>query len=264
MVIFGYARVSSKSQELDRQLIALHNFGIDERYIVCDNTSGATLDRTGYQSLKNYMLRDGDTLVITSLDRLSRSKDDIVNELRYFKEHNITLKVLNIPLTLQDYPKEVKPYMDIAYNIMIEVISSFAEFERKEIKERQKEGIESAHLRGVKFGRPRFEIPEEYYRIRLMVENKVLKPVDAMYYLKMTKSTWYKLANRVTDVDFHRYCDENNVEYNISEIEHIVKIAQKNKVVINLQKLIDKKEKLEKEALITSDTDFSDVLMINE
>lgn len=85
--IFGYARVSTKEQHLDRQIKALLDHGIDERDIVTDKASGADLDRPGYQALKNSMLRDGDTLVVKSLDRLSRNKDHITQELRYLKEH---------------------------------------------------------------------------------------------------------------------------------------------------------------------------------
>ena len=78
---FGYARVSTKEQNLDRQLVALSAQGIHERDIIVDKESGKDLGRPGYQSLKNSLLRRGDTLVVKSLDRLSRSKADIKREL---------------------------------------------------------------------------------------------------------------------------------------------------------------------------------------
>ena len=84
---WGYARVSTKEQNLDRQLIALMESGVEERNIITDKESGKDLDRKGYQALKNTILRRGDTLVIKSLDRLSRNKCDIKNELQYFQQN---------------------------------------------------------------------------------------------------------------------------------------------------------------------------------
>ena len=92
--IFYYTRVSSKEQNLDRQIEAFKNLGADEREIICDKESGKNLERTGYQALKTTMLRSGDTLIVKSLDRLSRNKADIKNELQYFKDNNIRLKVI--------------------------------------------------------------------------------------------------------------------------------------------------------------------------
>ena len=82
---FYYARVSTKDQNLDRQIAAFEAMGATDRDIITDKESGKDLDRKGYQALKNVLLRPGDTLVVKSLDRLSRNKYDIHNELRYFK-----------------------------------------------------------------------------------------------------------------------------------------------------------------------------------
>ena len=97
--VFGYARVSTKEQNLDRQYIALAEQGIEERNIIVDKESGKDLDRKGYQLLKSGLLRRGDTLIIKSLDRLSRNKGDIKNELEYFKNEGIRLRVLDLPTT---------------------------------------------------------------------------------------------------------------------------------------------------------------------
>ena len=96
---YGYARVSTKEQNLDRQLLALAEHGI-----IADKESGKDLDRKGYQMLKDGLLRRGDTLVVTSLDRLSRSKGDIKRELEYFRANGIRLKVLDLPTTMLDFP----------------------------------------------------------------------------------------------------------------------------------------------------------------
>ncbi len=103
---YGYTRVSTKEQNLDQQLIALSEQGIDERDIIIDKESGKDFDRQGYQSLKSTMLRPGDTLVVKSLDRLSRNKHDIKNELEYFKERHIRLKVLDLLTTLMELPED--------------------------------------------------------------------------------------------------------------------------------------------------------------
>ena len=103
---YGYARVSSKEQNLDRQIKALLDAGVDERDIVTDKASGKSLEREGYQMLKTRMLRDGDTLLIKSLDRLSRNKLHIKSELEYFQTHKIRVMILDIPTTMAELPEE--------------------------------------------------------------------------------------------------------------------------------------------------------------
>ena len=122
---YYYARVSSKEQNLDRQLAAFTSLGASERDIITDKQSGKDTNRPGYQALKTTMLRSGDTLVIKSLDRLSRSKADIKAELQYFKDNNIRVKVLDLPTTLTDYPKGQEWVFDMVNNILIEVLSIF-------------------------------------------------------------------------------------------------------------------------------------------
>ena len=102
---YYYARVSSREQNLDRQIAAFISLGAQERDIITDKESGKNLNRTGYQALKNAMLRRGDTLVIKSLDRLSRNKTDIKNELQYFRDSGIRLKVIDLPTTMMQLPE---------------------------------------------------------------------------------------------------------------------------------------------------------------
>ena len=101
---YYYARVSSRDQNLARQLEAFRVLGADERSIITDRESGKDLNRPGYMALKNTILRPGDTLVITSLDRLSRRKADIETELLWFREQHIRLKILDLPTTMTDFP----------------------------------------------------------------------------------------------------------------------------------------------------------------
>ena len=123
---YYYARVSTTEQNLDRQLDIFHSLGAEDRDIITDKQSGKDLNRPGYNALKTTILRSGDTMIIKSLDRLSRSKLDIKNELQYFKDNNIRLKVIDLPTTMLDLPKEQSWVIDMVNNILIEVLSSIA------------------------------------------------------------------------------------------------------------------------------------------
>ncbi len=106
--IYGYARVSSKEQNLDRQMMALQKY-VPEGNILVDKESGKDFHRAGYQALKGALgLRQGDTLYITSLDRLSRDKGDIKSELTWFKNSGIRLIVLDLPT--EYYGVKVHPF----------------------------------------------------------------------------------------------------------------------------------------------------------
>lgn len=132
--VYAYARVSTREQNLDRQLKAFQQLGIDERDIITDKASGASLDRPGYQVLKNHYLRDGDTLIVKSLDRLSRNKTHIKQELEYYKAHHIRVKVIDIPTTMTELPEGQEWVFEMINNILIEVLASIAEQERLTIR----------------------------------------------------------------------------------------------------------------------------------
>lgn len=190
---FGYARVSTKEQNLDRQLIALREQGIDERDIIVDKESGKDLDRCGYQSLKTTMLKPGDTLVVKSLDRLSRNKRDIKNELEFFKDHHVRLKVLDLPTTLMELPEDQAWVFDMVNNILIEVLGTIAEQERVTIKQRQLEGIMAAHRRGVVFGRPRIQKPPNWDSVIADLKDGKITSIQAMELTGMKRTSFYKL-----------------------------------------------------------------------
>lgn len=189
---YGYARVSTKEQNLDRQLIALSEQGIDERDIIVDKESGKDFDRQGYQSLKSTMLRPGDTLVVKSLDRLSRNKHDIKNELEYFKERHIRLKVLDLPTTLMELPEDQAWVFDMVNNILIEVLGTIAEQERTTIKQRQAEGIAAAKSRGVSFGRPQMSKPSNWDDVIADLREGKITATQAMKLTNTKRTTFYK------------------------------------------------------------------------
>ena len=185
---FYYARVSSRKQNLNRQLDAFVKLGATERDIVVDKESGKNLDRPGYQALKNTILRAGDTLVIISLDRLSRNKSDLKHEIEYFRASKIRLKILDMPTTLMDPPEGQEWVFDMVQNILIEVLGSFAESERLAIRKRQREGIDSALERGVKFGRPRIEKPENWDEVYVTWKAGAITAVEAMRRVGLKKT----------------------------------------------------------------------------
>ena len=162
---YYYARVSSKDQNLARQIAACKALGAQEREIITDKESGTNLERTGYQALKNAILRPGDTLVVKSLDRLSRNKRDIKNELQYFKDNRIRLKIIELPTTMMDLPEGQEWVFEMVNNILIEVLGTIAEQERETTHQRQAEGIAAAKAKGVKLGRPALAFPPNWNEV---------------------------------------------------------------------------------------------------
>lgn len=197
-ITWGYTRISSMTQHEDRQIKKLKEFGVEERNIIVDKESGKNLERDGYQLLKTKLLRAGDALVIKELDRLGRKKSDIKRELEEFKAMNIRVKILDIPTTLVDFKEETQWIQEMITNILIEVLGGFAEEERKKILKRQREGIDVALEKGVKFGRPQVQVPEEWERVIAMVENKEITSVEAMSLLNLKKTTYYKLRKMMS------------------------------------------------------------------
>ena len=191
---YYYARVSSKEQNLDRQLEAFKNLGADDRDIITDKESGKSLDRPGYQALKTTILREGDTLIVKSLDRLSRNKLDIRNELQYFKDSGIRVKIIDLPTTMMDLPSSQNWVFDMVNNILIEVLGTIAEQERLTIHQRQAEGIAAAKAMGKYLGRPRVEFPDNWDDVYSEWRSGNISAVEAMKILGIKKSSFYKLV----------------------------------------------------------------------
>ena len=191
---YYYARVSSKEQNLDRQIEAFKALGAEERDIITDKESGKDLNRTGYTALKNAMLRRGDTLIIKSLDRLSRNKTDIKNELQFFKDNGIRLKVIDLPTTMMDLPQGQEWVFEMVNNILIEVLGTIAEQERKTIKERQAEGIAAARKNGKKLGRPALVFPDNWKDVYTDWKSGNITAKTAMELTQTKRTSFYKLV----------------------------------------------------------------------
>ena len=192
--IYGYARVSTTEQNTDRQIQALLEHGVDERDIIVDKASGKDLDRTGYTSLKEQLLREGDTLIIKSLDRLSRNKEHIKQELEYFAKHGIRVKIIDLPTTMIELPDNQSWVMEMVNNILLEVLSSIAEQERLTIKQRQREGIEVAKMQGRHLGRPKKGYPDNWSVVYSDWKGGNITAKVAMEQMGLKRTSFYKLV----------------------------------------------------------------------
>ena len=161
---YGYARVSTKEQNELRQLIALREFGLTDRAIFVDKQSGKDFDRRSYQRLLRK-LKDGDTLVIKSIDRLGRNYEEILEQWRIItKEKSAAIVVLDMPLL--DTRRNRDLTGTLIADIVLQLLSYVAQTEREFIHQRQAEGIAAAKARGVKFGRPRKVLPEGFGEVK--------------------------------------------------------------------------------------------------
>lgn len=158
---YGYARVSSREQNLARQIDALEEFGIPPSCIFTDKASGKDFKRPAYARLMKQ-IAEHDTIVVKSIDRLGRNYDEILEEWRKItKERQVYVVVLDMPLLDTRQTKEGITGVFIA-DLTLQLLSYVAQIERENIKQRQAEGIAAAQARGVHFGRPRLERPEHY------------------------------------------------------------------------------------------------------
>ena len=191
-----YARVSTREQNLDRQLEAFRALGANEREIITDKESGKNLDRPGYQALKTAMLRPGDTLVVKSLDRLSRSKSDIHNELQWFKGNSIRLKVIDLPTTMMDLPSSQEWGFEMVNNILIEVLGTIAEQERLTILQRQREGIAAAKAKGKHLGRPAAILPNNWDEVVALWRSGQITAKEAMRRTGVKRTHFYAQVHK--------------------------------------------------------------------
>ena len=162
---FGYARVSSRDQNLARQLSALRGAGIEKEMIFADKQSGRDFERPGYKKLIRQ-IGEGDELYIMSIDRLGRNYDEILEQWRFLtKKRKADIIVLDFPLLDTRKSKNGLTGEFIA-DITLQILSYVAQMERENIHQRQIEGIREAKKRGVRFGRPRIQIPEQFNNVR--------------------------------------------------------------------------------------------------
>ena len=190
--IFGYARVSSKEQNEERQLVAFKELDIDERDIYIDKQSGKNFDRKQFHILKN-LLRENDLLVIKSIDRLGRNYNMIVDEWKDITK-NIKADILVIDMPLLDTRNNKDLLGTFISDLVLQILSYVAEQERTFIKQRQKEGISNALNNGVKFGRPKKEKPHDFDIVVSRWKNKEITAREAMALLELKPNTFYNMV----------------------------------------------------------------------
>ena len=163
-VLYGYVRVSTKEQNEARQMIAMQEFGIEEKHIFLDKQSGKDFNRPKYQKLIRK-LKKGDTLVIKSIDRLGRNYDEIIEQWRIItKDKQAAIVVLDMPLLDTRQGRDLTG--TLIADIVLQLLSYVAQTEREFIRRRQAEGIAAAKAKGVKFGvKPKEKPPgfDAYY-----------------------------------------------------------------------------------------------------
>jgi len=158
--MYGYARVSTRAQKEDRQLAALTQFGVKESDIVVEKQSGKDFERPLYKKLLKKM-RAHDVLVVKSIDRLGRNYDEILEQWAYLtKERDISIVVLDMPLLDTREGRDLTG--TLVADIVLQLLSYVAQTERDFMRQRQAEGIQAAKARGVRFGRERITMPENF------------------------------------------------------------------------------------------------------
>lgn len=187
---YGYARVSTKEQNAQRQLTALQNFGIEFSRIYVDKQSGKDFQRVQYQRLF-HKLKPGDTLVIKSIDRLGRNYGEILEQWRLItKEKGVAVVVLDMPLLDTRQGKDLTG--TLIADIVLQLLSYVAQTEREFIRQRQAEGIAAAKARGVRFGRKPMEKPPEFEEIYNEWRTRNISAREAARRLGVTHPTFLK------------------------------------------------------------------------
>ena len=204
MAIYGYHRTSTKEQHLDRGINEITEFCKDNHYklekIYTDQQTGKNFSRPRYTVLRDDILREGDTLIITEVDRLGRNKKDTVEELRMLANRGIRVMILEIPTTLQDLSKMdnamAKMILETVNHMLIELYAAMAQAEVEKKEKRQREGIEQMKARGGwdKYGRPRIKQPANWKEVIQSWKAGEITAVEAMRLTGMRKSSFYKLV----------------------------------------------------------------------
>lgn len=192
--IYGYARVSSKDQNEDRQRIALHEMGVPETNIYIDKQSGKDFERPAYKRMVRKLKKD-DLLYIKSIDRLGRNYEEIQDQWRMLtKEKGVDIYVIDMPLLDTRRGKDlVGTFLS---DIVLQVLSFAADNERTNIRQRQAEGIAAAKAKGVKFGRPELPYPDNFREIHKDWRNKKITLRQAADACGMPIGTFYGKARK--------------------------------------------------------------------
>ena len=194
---FAYCRVSAKDQNEDRQVEAMLELGINERDIFIDKCSGKNFDRPQYQALK-VQLREGDVLVIKSIDRLGRNYKQICEEWREIvKDIKAHIRVIDMPIL--DTTRTDGLLGEVISDIVLQLLGYVAEQERAFNKQRQAEGIKIAKEKGKHLGRPKLKYPESWEEVYKIWSEGSITARKAMAELNLKPTSFYKLVKMYKD-----------------------------------------------------------------
>lgn len=197
--IHGYVRVSTKEQNEARQINALKKIGVSDRDIYMDKVSGKSFDRPEYKRLLN-VIRKGDLLVVSSLDRLGRNYTEVQEQWRYITgELGADIKVLDMPLLDTRANKDTIDRRFIS-DLVLQILSYVAEKERENIKARQAQGIANAKAQGVRIGRPQAQRPENWVEVYSRWREKKITAKAAMKELGLKPNTFYKFVSEEKEI----------------------------------------------------------------
>ena len=209
MAYYGYHRTSTKEQHLDRGIIEIQRFcesqNIKLAGIFTDKLTGKNFDRPRYTVLVEDVLREGDTLIITELDRLGRNKQEILKQLQILKDKGVRVMVLELPTTLIDLSQMdnalARLMIETINNVLIEIYASLAQAEMEKKEKRQREGMEAKKLRGEwdEVGRPRAIEQEKFNQEFIRVVQKEVTPTQLQRELGLTSSTYYRYRKNFYD-----------------------------------------------------------------
>lgn len=204
---YGYHRTSTREQHLDRGIAEITAYceqnQLELERIFTDQQTGKNFNRPRYQVLKEDVLRPGDELIITEVDRLGRNKRDTLKELQYFRDHNIRVKILELPTTLMDISKldntMAQMLMETVNNMLIELYAAMAQAEIEKKEKRQREGIEAKKARGDwdDYGRPSAIDIEDFKIHYQKVIDGQMRPSEMIKQLGISKSTYYRYVERI-------------------------------------------------------------------
>lgn len=187
---FGYIRVSSTDQNEDRQLDALRGKAVPPRNIYMDKQSGKDFNRPQYRRMVRR-LRRGDLLYILSIDRLGRNYEEIQRQWRVLtKEVGVDICVIDMPLLDTRSGKDLMG--TFIADLVLQILSFVAQSERENIRKRQQQGIAAAKARGVRFGRPAVETPEDFGALVEAWERHERSFADTIALCGMSEATFYR------------------------------------------------------------------------
>lgn len=188
--VYGYVRVSSADQNEDRQMIEMERVGVPPENIFIDKQSGKNFDRPNYKRLVRR-LKEGDLLYILSIDRLGRNYEEIQNQWRILtKEKGIDIVVIDMQLLDTRQGKDLMG--TFIADLVLQILSFVAQSEREKIRERQEQGIAAAKARGVRFGRPEKEVPDDFDQLVKEWEKKQLPLPELLRRCDMSEATFYR------------------------------------------------------------------------